>query len=597
MLRLIIEDDEGKTTVVPLIRDEITIGRKEGNTIRLTERNVSRCHARLLRATAEVNGDSTIVVEDLDSYNGIRLNGERIPGKCTMRAGDLMQIGDYSLALQSDEHKDAGAAHQSTALVDAIIDDDGEPTDVRRTGTIGLPADDQARLVVVSSNLAGESFRLERREMIVGRTEENDVVINHRSISRNHAKIVEHNNEFTIFDLNSSNGVKVNSDQFISQSLVNGDIIELGNVKLRFVAPGEDYVFTFDDVEDVDPDGGTSAGRVLLGLVLVLLGALFAWMIVGRGLEPSAPTPAPVTDHKATTRAEPPPPSLPRTVDVGELVSEANAHLEAQRWQEAVGVARRVLQSEPEHEEAKALLSDAMNESHNQRRFNEIAELVENRQWPEAWFKLEEFPRESVYTPRIEKLRSSIENEFAASEFERGIALMESGQSDGAEEVLGGLEDLPFATAEAKKLEQAIAEARRPKPTPAPRRPSAGADRGAREPDTADSRPAARHDPLDDPPPPRPAAPRESYDDLMKQSLTFIALGKRSEAVAVLLEAHKLRPGSSAPHQRMCSTFGALGQYQKALQQCEQWLAKEKNASYKPVIRKKIQDLQDRLSR
>ena len=39
MFKLVIQDDEGKTTVVPLIRDEITIGRKEGNTIRLTERN------------------------------------------------------------------------------------------------------------------------------------------------------------------------------------------------------------------------------------------------------------------------------------------------------------------------------------------------------------------------------------------------------------------------------------------------------------------------------------------------------------------------------------------------------------------------------
>ena len=49
MYKLIIEDDEGKTTVVPLIRDEITIGRKEGNTIRLTERNVSRRHAKLVK--------------------------------------------------------------------------------------------------------------------------------------------------------------------------------------------------------------------------------------------------------------------------------------------------------------------------------------------------------------------------------------------------------------------------------------------------------------------------------------------------------------------------------------------------------------------
>ena len=36
MHKLTIEDDEGKTVVVPLIRDEITVGRQEGNSIRLT---------------------------------------------------------------------------------------------------------------------------------------------------------------------------------------------------------------------------------------------------------------------------------------------------------------------------------------------------------------------------------------------------------------------------------------------------------------------------------------------------------------------------------------------------------------------------------
>src|SRR3974390_2444749 len=47
MWKLVIEDDEGKRTVVPLTRDQYSIGRKEGNTIRLTERNVSREHARI----------------------------------------------------------------------------------------------------------------------------------------------------------------------------------------------------------------------------------------------------------------------------------------------------------------------------------------------------------------------------------------------------------------------------------------------------------------------------------------------------------------------------------------------------------------------
>src|SRR5262244_3290850 len=94
MYKLIIQDDEGKTIVVPLIRDEFTIGRKEGNTIRLTERNVSRKHARIVKA----NG--SVVVEDLDSYNGVKVNGTRIQGRVAVNESDRIQIGDYLLELK-----------------------------------------------------------------------------------------------------------------------------------------------------------------------------------------------------------------------------------------------------------------------------------------------------------------------------------------------------------------------------------------------------------------------------------------------------------------------------------------------------------------
>src|SRR5215475_12135934 len=96
MHKLIIQDDEGKTTVVPLIREEITIGRKEGNTIRLTERNVSRRHARIVKS----NG--SVFVEDLDSYNGVKVNGQRIQGRVPVTEQDRIQIGDYLLELRVD---------------------------------------------------------------------------------------------------------------------------------------------------------------------------------------------------------------------------------------------------------------------------------------------------------------------------------------------------------------------------------------------------------------------------------------------------------------------------------------------------------------
>lgn len=95
-LRLIIEDDEGSTTIVPLGQDVVTIGRQQGNTIQLTEKNVSRRHAKL---TPE--GESW-VLEDLGSYNGVKVNGRVASGRAVLQEGDVVQIGDYHLALTED---------------------------------------------------------------------------------------------------------------------------------------------------------------------------------------------------------------------------------------------------------------------------------------------------------------------------------------------------------------------------------------------------------------------------------------------------------------------------------------------------------------
>lgn len=98
-LRLIIEDDEGATTIVPLGKEAITIGRQQGNTIQLTEKNVSRAHARLFQ------DDEAWMIEDLNSYNGIKVNDKPVDGHMKLREGDIVQIGDYHLAITEDVDK------------------------------------------------------------------------------------------------------------------------------------------------------------------------------------------------------------------------------------------------------------------------------------------------------------------------------------------------------------------------------------------------------------------------------------------------------------------------------------------------------------
>ncbi len=97
-MKLVIEDEAGIWSVVPFAADEITIGRAaEGVTFRLGDRNVSRRHARFVRQNGHV------FVEDLGSFTGTHVNGERIGGRRRLREGDVVRVGDYDLAVLPDE--------------------------------------------------------------------------------------------------------------------------------------------------------------------------------------------------------------------------------------------------------------------------------------------------------------------------------------------------------------------------------------------------------------------------------------------------------------------------------------------------------------
>src|SRR5690242_6685063 len=116
MFKLVISDDEGKTTSVPLVRDEITIGRKEGNTIRLTDRNVSRRHAKLQKQNGHY------LLHDLGSYNGIVINGARLGDAQPLKTGDQILIGDYKLAIMEENTAQVAAPPAAAAMAHDTLD-------------------------------------------------------------------------------------------------------------------------------------------------------------------------------------------------------------------------------------------------------------------------------------------------------------------------------------------------------------------------------------------------------------------------------------------------------------------------------------------
>ncbi|HEY0159692.1 MAG TPA: adenylate/guanylate cyclase domain-containing protein [Thermoanaerobaculia bacterium] len=71
-----------------------------------------------------------------------------------------------------------------------------------------------------------------KSELSIGRTEGNDLVLNHPSVSRKHARVEVRNNGWWIVDLKSTNGVKVNGNLITESQINSGDKILVGSVQL-----------------------------------------------------------------------------------------------------------------------------------------------------------------------------------------------------------------------------------------------------------------------------------------------------------------------------------------------------------------------------
>jgi adenylate cyclase len=71
-----------------------------------------------------------------------------------------------------------------------------------------------------------------KSDLSIGRTEGNDLVLNHPSVSRKHARIEVRNNGWWIVDLKSTNGVKVNGNLITESQIASGDKILIGSVQL-----------------------------------------------------------------------------------------------------------------------------------------------------------------------------------------------------------------------------------------------------------------------------------------------------------------------------------------------------------------------------
>ena len=93
-----------------------------------------------------------------------------------------------------------------------------------------------AKLILSMDGLVLKEIPLTKERMSIGRKPSNDLQIDNLAISGEHAAVVTILNDSFLEDLNSTNGTLVNGQPAKKHFLKNGDVIELGKYKLKYVA-------------------------------------------------------------------------------------------------------------------------------------------------------------------------------------------------------------------------------------------------------------------------------------------------------------------------------------------------------------------------
>src|SRR5260370_17355378 len=95
MFTIIIREKGGAERRETFEKNEISVGRVQGNDLVLPKGNVSKHHARLLYR------DGRFIVTDLKSTNGTYVNGRKISQATIVREGDKVYVGDFVLRLET----------------------------------------------------------------------------------------------------------------------------------------------------------------------------------------------------------------------------------------------------------------------------------------------------------------------------------------------------------------------------------------------------------------------------------------------------------------------------------------------------------------
>jgi pSer/pThr/pTyr-binding forkhead associated (FHA) protein len=458
-VKLIWQNPDGETQSLEIQKERYDLGRGESADIQIADENASRIHARLSYDAAA----GILSIEDLDSRNGVFVNGERIEAQTRLQADDVILVGATAMTVQMED----AAAEEATAINDAdpqrtrvmslddiaaLIDEGSSSEDEENTHEMDLDLDatmalDEAqidldptelyepssaqpvepayKLLVASGEFYGQTFALEGSPLIIGRKPDCDIVLSEGAVSGQHAQVRLAGERVLLSDLGSKNGTLM-ADNSIS-----------GETEL---AVGTTFTVGATDFKLLNGDTFVSAEKRLPGLrkkkKMLAMGALALLLLLLAGgkllVDRQPPTPEVQT-------AAPGPQTTAPTQQVATSQGASDDGL-----QPLQALASSTTQPEDLPVDTAGALetgSDGRAEDRSLGILRETADaFLENRLWSAAIDKLKTIQERDPQSEEISQMLQRAEFERANQErFDKGLSLAARSQFEAAKSTFAAI--------------------------------------------------------------------------------------------------------------------------------------------------------------
>ena len=173
------------------------------------------------------------------------------PPRIRFETEDTLRFGEFGVTAKltgGDGPREKGAPQDTSGQTRIFRTDESTGGEIDQ-GTAAISADEARRhglaREIVEVVLGDEKFPLEGSgPWSVGRSQENDIVINDPNVSRRHARISRADDGFVVEDLGSTNGTLLDGAPIDRERIEGGDELTFGQSTARFIrridSPGEE---------------------------------------------------------------------------------------------------------------------------------------------------------------------------------------------------------------------------------------------------------------------------------------------------------------------------------------------------------------------